>query len=128
MSRYTFVDTLNEIESRVRGATPAPGTGPQAQGASAPLRGLAGDLRKLAEAHQPLTYEELYAVRSGAFELPEAPHEPSGEGAGAPLRKLAYDLRLADRALAEEKVAQANDLLLAASGLTLLRDRRRSTP
>lgn len=120
MSRYTFLDTLNEIEKRAQAEpvqAPAPG------GAGGDLRGLAGELRKLAEAPEPLTYEELYAVRSGAFALPDVPGAPSGEGPGAPLRKLAHDLRVADRAIAEAKVAQANDILKATGGLSLLRER-----
>ena len=123
MSRYTFLDTLTDIEARAR-ASEAPTPSGRAKTAGSSLRELAEDLKKLGEAPAGLTYEELYAVRSGTFTLPEVPSEaPSGDTPGAPLRKLAYDLRLADRAEAAAKVAKANDILRAASGLTLLRDR-----
>jgi hypothetical protein len=127
MSRYTFLDTLNEIEERAHALGPTPSRGEHTKTASGDLRALADDLRKLGEDADELTYEDLYAVQSGSFAVPDASQEPSNEGPGAPLRKLAHELRLLDRNQSLAKVARAKDLLIATGGLTILRERLGST-
>lgn len=124
--RYTFVDTLHEIEARVAQRPPMSGDG-GVKTASMEMRKLAEDIRKLGESAQDLTYEELYAVQSGTFAVPDSPSAPDSKGAGDPLRKLAHDLRVLDRAEALTKVARANDILAATRALTLLRERLGST-
>jgi hypothetical protein len=127
MSRYTFLDTLNEIEKRAHALGPAPSRGERIKTTSGDLRALADDLRKLGESTDELTYEELYAVQSGSFAVPDPSQEPPDEGPGASLRKLAHELRRLDRDQSLAKVARAKDLLIATGGLTILRERLGST-
>jgi len=123
--RPSLLDTLNGIESSV---TAAPtGSLPEAPRAfSDDLRKLGSALRE-AGASDPVTYDEVYAVRRGDYPAPGAApaHTPMTGGGGDVLRKLANAVR--DEAY-ERETAHHTKVALhlpAIEGLTLLRDRSR---
>lgn len=120
--KHSFQDTLDSIRARTQEKVAASQPGGVESTVSTELRTLAAVLRKVAEAPDALTYNELYAVQSGRFPVSVAPQARTFEGPGAELRKLAHALRSYEHAQGLRKVAQARDLHLAAQGLTILRD------
>lgn len=124
MRSYTFLDTLTELEARAATVHTTTETLRSKTAASDYLRPLAAELREVGDLDAGVSYADLYAVSSGAFTVPDAPRPYSDDGRpGSPLRKLAHELRALDRQRALHKSAQASNILRAADGLTLLRDR-----
>lgn len=127
MRRESFTDVLDQIRAKA-----ATGGFPTAKLAAAPTPD-AGLLRKVASVlrdHRPtaVTYDDLYAVQAGTFELPPEPCAPAsyGEGPGAPLRKVAHLLRVEDFEERVKVAIDATDIITAAHGLTLLTEQLRS--
>lgn len=126
--RHSLMGTLRGIESSL-GVAPS-GALPSRD---AP-RSFGGDLRKLgseltkAASWEPVTYDEVYAVRRGDLPAPgPAPTAPSLTGGpGDDLRKLAHAVRVEahDGAAARREKVAAH--LPAIEGLTLLRELVRS--
>ena len=123
MRRNSFIDTLDEIRARATSPRPEPKL------AQAPTPG--GDLLRkaasvLRDAAPPaVTFDDLYAVSNGTFEMPPEPSAPAsyGEGPGAPMRKVAHLLREEHYVERVKVAALAADTIIAANGLTLLGDR-----
>jgi hypothetical protein len=92
---------------------------------STTLRKLASILRTYTP--PPLSYEDFHAVKNGSFDpgpVPVPQTKIASTGVSADLRRLAYGLRIADHLHRMKTAQQARNILQAAEGLILLRQRQ----
>lgn len=130
MNRYSYLDTLREIEGRTVKTAEAREKDPCEVRVDLALHKVAHLLRSIPQDDSAVSYDDVYqyGVRNESPGFHGNLTPPSEVGRGASLRKVAHELRILDRSLMLQKAAQAKDIAIAAHGLTLLRDRLRSHP